>query len=707
MSDTITCPQCRAEIEVTEVLSAQLAAGIRAELQTEFADKTQKLAAERSELTRARGELEAHRAEFEDKVKTAVARERESLVAKTRAEVQQAVAVELADRDEQLSVAKSKLKEFESIELDLRSRARKLAAQAEQQELELARKLDEERKTIRETVLKQAEEQSALKLAERDGTIESLAKQLLDAQQTLTTERDDLTKARRELEASRSEFEHQVKAAVEKERESLAAKIRAEAQQAVAIELADRQEELSVARSKLKEFEGMELDLRRKARELDERTEQQELELARKLDAERKSIRETALKQADEQSAMKLAQRDETIEALAQQLLDAQQTLTSERDDLTRARRELEASRSEFEHQVKAAVEKERESLSSKIRDEAQQSVAIELADRDQQLGAARAKVKEFESLELDLRRKARELEERAEKQELEVMRKLDEERKSIREAALKENDEQSALKLAERDHKIEALARQLQEAQRKLEQGSQQTQGDVQEVALESLLAETFPNDVIERVGKGANGGDLLHHVFDHNGRECGTILWESKRTKRWDGGWIGKAIADQQEAKATCVCIVTAAMPDGADHIGECSNVWISSWKCARSAALALRRVLIEASQARRATDGQHSKMELVYNYLSGPEFRNRVQGLIEPYLEMEKDLQSEMRAWHSRLKRRRKQLDRAMMSMTGLYGDLQGIIGSSLQEIEGMSLLALESSGSGDGVESEEAA
>lgn len=358
-------------------------------------------------------------------------------------------------------------------------------------------------------------------------------------------------------------------------------------------------------------------------------------------------------------------------------------------------REELKASRAQFDETVKAAVAAQRESLITQLRSEAQKTVAAELADRDEQLSAAKTKLKGFEASELDLRRRARELEEKAEQQELEVARKIDDERKVIRDAAFKQADEQVALKLADRDQKIDALAKQLLDAQRKLEQGSQQTQGDVQEVALGSLLAEAFPNDVIKRVGKGTSGGDVLHHVFDHHGRECGTILWESKRTKKWDGSWIGKAIADQQEAQATCVCIVTAAMPQGVDHIGECSNVWIASWTCARSAALTLRHVLIEAGQARLAADGQHGKKELVYSYLSGPAFRNRVQGLIEPYLEMEKDLQSEMRAWHSRLKKRRKQLDRAMMSMTGLYGDLQGIIGGSLQEIEGMSLLALESS------------
>lgn len=371
-------------------------------------------------------------------------------------------------------------------------------------------------------------------------------------------------------------------------------------------------------------------------------------------------------------------------------------SLAAERDQLGKTRRELEDDKAAFEDQVKVAVSRERDSLTAKLREEISQSMAVELADRDEQLTAAKSKLREFETKELELRRKTRELEERAQQQELEVARRMDDERKSIREATLRQADEQVALKLAERDQKIDALAKQLQEAQRKLEQGSQQTQGDVQELALEQLLSAAFPNDVIERIGKGTSGGDVLQHVFDPNGRECGTILWESKRTKKWDKNWIGKAVADQQESCATCVCIVSSAMPDGVEYFGESGNVWIASWQCASSAAIALRRVLIEAGQARIAANGQNGKMELVYNYLSGPAFRNRVQGLIEPYLEMEKDLQSEMRAWHSRLKKRRKQLDRAMMSMTGLYGDLQGIIGNSLQEIEGMSLLALESSG-----------
>ncbi len=150
------------------------------------------------------------------------------------------------------------------------------------------------------------------------------------------------------------------------------------------------------------------------------------------------------------------------------------------------------------------------------------------------------------------------------------------------------------------------------------------------------------------------------------------------------------------------TCACIVTTTLPDSVEHLGEINGVWVASWPCARSAAIALRRVLIEAAQARQATEGQHGKMELVYNYLSGPEFRNRVRGLVEPFVEMQKDLETEKRSFQRSWNKRQKQLDRALGSTSGLYGDLQGIIGSTLQEIEGMDILAIESSENGEEVE-----
>lgn len=370
-----------------------------------------------------------------------------------------------------------------------------------------------------------------------------------------------------------------------------------------------------------------------------------------------------------------------------------QQKLTTEREQLKRQQKQLEEIKERMDEQVQAALNRERSGILAKARVEAQQAVAVEIEDRDAELREAKKQLKEAQQQELALRKEKRELEQRKAEMELEVERKLDAERKQIRAEARKQAQDEESLKLTEQQQKIDALSKQLQEAQRRLEQGSQQSQGEVQEIALEGLLADAFPNDVIEPVAKGVRGADVLHHVFDHNGRECGTILWESKRTKNWSDQWLAKVIDDQQEARATCSCIVSSVIPKTVEHFGEINGVWVSSWPCARSAAAALRAVLIETAQCRRAADGQHGKMELVYSYLSGPEFRNRIRGLVEPYAEMQAELDKEKRAIQRIWNKRQKQLERALSSTSGLYGDLQGIIGNGLQEIEALDLLVLE--------------
>ncbi len=367
--------------------------------------------------------------------------------------------------------------------------------------------------------------------------------------------------------------------------------------------------------------------------------------------------------------------------------------LSDEREQISAQLKQLEAREEGFHQRVREEVVKERESIAAKARVEAQQAVAIEIRDRDDRLKSAQEKLTEFAAQELLLRKKTRELQERAEQREIEITRRLDEERKTIREVALRQAEEQNQWKLAEREQQIGAMRKQIDHLKRKAEQGSQQMQGEVLEIALENLLTEQFPCDVIAPVAKGMRGGDVIQRVFDAGGRECGSILWESKRTKTWSDKWLGKAIDDQQEAKTSCACIVSTALPESVPYFGEISGVWISSWHCARSAALALRRVLIESARARLAADGQHSKMELVYNYLNGHEFRNRVRGLVEPYIELQADLESEKRAFSRHWNKRQKQLDRAITSATGLYGDLQGIIGHGLQEIEGIDALAIE--------------
>jgi hypothetical protein len=105
----------------------------------------------------------------------------------------------------------------------------------------------------------------------------------------------------------------------------------------------------------------------------------------------------------------------------------------------------------------------------------------------------------------------------------------------STREQSQKEAEEKLKLKVMEKEQTIASMQKQIEELKRRAEQGSQQLQGEVQELALEELLSAKFPRDIIEPVPKGEHGGDILHRVSSPFGQTCGTILWESKRTKNW----------------------------------------------------------------------------------------------------------------------------------------------------------------------------
>ncbi len=383
----------------------------------------------------------------------------------------------------------------------------------------------------------------------------------------------------------------------------------------------------------------------------------------------------------------------EIRQQLEQEFSQKTQNLIREREKVAELQKQVETQKQQIEERVKKTLATERATLLSQARAEAQQAVALDLTDREEQLKATQEQLKTVKKQELELHKKNRELEERAENQELEIARRLEQERKAIREVALKQAEEQGQLKRAEDKLMIESLRKQIDDLQRKAEQGSQQLQGEAQEIVLQDLLLSLFPTDVIEEVGKGVRGADVIQRVIDSNGRECGAILWESKRTKNWSEQWLSKAIDDQQAAKAACACIVSSVIPASLQHFGELNGVWVASWPCARSIATVLRRVLIETNRARIVSAGQECKKEQVYNYLAGPEFRNRIRGLMEPFIDMQADLEAEKRAYNKHWNKRQKQLDRALSSTTGLYGDLQGIIGSELKEIEGMDLLAIE--------------
>lgn len=239
----------------------------------------------------------------------------------------------------------------------------------------------------------------------------------------------------------------------------------------------------------------------------------------------------------------------------------------------------------------------------------------------------------------------------------------------------------------------ISDMQKQIEELKRKAEQGSQQLQGEVLELALEATLRGAFPLDSIEPVGKGEFGGDVLQRVVNPFGQPCGAILWESKRTKNWSDGWLTKLRGDQRAAKAELAVLVTQALPKGCDTFALVDNVWVTEARYAVPLVSCLRQSLMEVANTRLAREGQETKMELVYSYLTGPRFKQRVEAVMEKFRDLQEDLDRERKFMMKQWAKREAQIQGVIGSTVGMVGDLQGIAGSAIQRIEGLDVPELE--------------
>jgi hypothetical protein len=354
-----------------------------------------------------------------------------------------------------------------------------------------------------------------------------------------------------------------------------------------------------------------------------------------------------------------------------------------------------------IDEQIAAKLAVEREAIAAAEARKARDAVSDEIAQARQEKTAAEellqdrnAKLLAAQKTELELRKERQLLQEEKEQFELLKQRAIDQERAKIRETAQKDADDQSRLKIAEKDKTINDLQVKLQDALRQAEQGSQQLQGEIQELELEAILRTAFPRDSVEPVPKGEFGGDVIHRVVGSAGQVCGTILWESKRTKNWSDGWLAKLREDQRAAKAEIALIVSQTLPKEVETFSLIDGVWVSSHRCAIPVAIALRYSLMELAAARQAGEGQQTKMELVYQYLTGPRFRHRIQAIVEKFSDMQDDLQRERKAMTKLWSKRDEQIRCVIESTAGMYGDLQGIAGKTLQEIEGLDIRLLSS-------------
>jgi hypothetical protein len=323
------------------------------------------------------------------------------------------------------------------------------------------------------------------------------------------------------------------------------------------------------------------------------------------------------------------------------------------------------------------------------------QSKAKELTDLQELLARRDAKLKQAQEAQAELLRKQRELDDAKRELDLTVEKRVQASLSEIRQKARMEAEESLKLKVAEKEQQISSMQRQIDELKRKAEQGSQQLQGEVLELELEATLRAHFPVDRIEPVGKGEFGGDVLQGVVSPVGQACGALLWETKRTKNWADGWLAKLRADQRAAGAEFAILVSNALPKEVDTFGYVDGIWVTDFRFVVPLAVALRQSLVEIASARQAQEGRKTKMELVYQYLTGPKFKHRVEAIVEKFADMQADLDRERKAMTRLWAKREAQILGVIESTVGMYGDLQGIAGKALQEIEALQIPLLEGS------------
>jgi hypothetical protein len=450
-----------------------------------------------------------------------------------------------------------------------------------------------------------------------------------------------------------------------------------------------------------KELKDKETQVKQQEKDIAKRIEQKvntaisarEKELKDRMDQKEKTLSDKDKELKDRETQLKL-QKKETekhVEAAVSAAISEREKELKDRET------ELSEAERSVDKKVKDGIAQERTKLEADARKNAQEALSVEMQDTRLQLQETKNKLKLAEKTELDLRKRERELEEKQQNIELETARQLSAQKAEIEENVSKKFVEEHRLRDSEKEKIIQDLKVALEDANRKAQQGSQQLQGEVQELDIEAILREQFPHDEIVPVPKGIRGADALHIVKMPSGTICGSILWESKRTKSWSEIWIKKLKDDQREARADIAVIISEILPKDLPNSGFRDRVWIGNYTTLRLLSAALRASLIGIASAKLASENKDEISDLLFRYVTGAEFRQKVEAMIDTYKDMRDTVEKEKRASIARWARQEKQIEKVVAITASTYGDLRGVIGSSMQSIP-----ALEA---GDESESEE--
>ena len=346
--------------------------------------------------------------------------------------------------------------------------------------------------------------------------------------------------------------------------------------------------------------------------------------------------------------------------------------------------KELRGKMVDWQKKKEDEFEKQKKLLVADALKKASEETAARLQSLEEDGKIKTRQLQELQKKELDLLRDKNALEEKQKNMEVEIEKRFLEKRKEIEESTIKREQELFDLKTKEYKLQMEQQQKLIEELKRKSEQGSMQLQGESQELLLEEILKENFPFDIIEEVGKGVEGADCTQVIRNSMGTVCGKIIYESKRTKGWNNNWIDKLKKDMRTSGADTAVLVSQTFPKDMDKFGEKDGVWVCNFNEVSSVSYLLRNGIIKVFDAQKAQEGRGDKMQMLYNYLTGNEFKGQVEAIVEGFMSMKQGIMKERIQMEKIWKEREKQLEKVLISTSGMYGSVKGIAGASIADI-----------------------
>lgn len=354
--------------------------------------------------------------------------------------------------------------------------------------------------------------------------------------------------------------------------------------------------------------------------------------------------------------------------------------------ELEKEKEVMRAKMKEFLEKKEKEGEEEKRRLEEELKKRLGEEKELELRSMKEELDKSR-------ELELKIRQEKNELEEQKRNFELDKQRQLDFEREKIRKITEEQILEKTRMEKAEKDKQIDDMRKKIEELQLKANLTSQQLQGEVLELELEQLLKTEFPFDQVLPVPKGMNGADVIQKVYDSTGKHCGTIIWESKRTKAWTEEWVQKLKDDLRASKADIALLVSSVLPKDIKKFGSYEGIFVTDFESLLGVTKLMRMKLIELCYAKLSVVGKDQKKEILWNYLTGNEFKQRVEAIVEAFNILRDDLEKEKQLYTKMWQKREKQIQRVIDNTLGMHGDLHGLMGASLPEIGSIEMTMVE--------------